>query len=86
MSHNYERGDWKKEFILSSISGFAYGGTTIAVGHPFNTITTRMQAKRSAIGLGYVENAQRLYMKDGVRGFYRGFFPPFFGAMMYRSA
>ena len=38
------------------------------------------------MSLGYADTARRIMLKDGIKGFYRGFFPPFFGAMMYRSA
>ncbi len=33
---------WKKETVLAAICGFAYGGTNTLVGHPFDTVKTKM--------------------------------------------
>ena len=45
MTHNHKRTDWYKEFAMTATSGFLYGGTCILVGHPFDTIKTKMQAQ-----------------------------------------
>ncbi len=49
MSHNHERSDWKTEALLSLISGVIYGGTNTIVGHPFDTMKTKMQAQSNVL-------------------------------------
>jgi solute carrier family 25 (mitochondrial carnitine/acylcarnitine transporter), member 20/29 len=44
MSHNEKRAEWHKEFLMSAIGGCLYGGSNIVVGHPFDTVKTKMQA------------------------------------------
>ncbi len=43
MTHNFERTSWYKEGALSLFTGVLYGSTSIIVGHPFDTIKTKMQ-------------------------------------------
>lgn len=49
MSHNHERSHWYVESVLSLISGMAYGVTSIVVGHPMDTVKTKMQAQSNYI-------------------------------------
>lgn len=44
MTHNYERKSWKTEAMLTGFSSILYGGTNTIVGHPMDTIKTKMQA------------------------------------------
>lgn len=44
MTHDHKRAEWYKEALFSTICGFLYGGTNTIVGHPFDTIKTKMQA------------------------------------------
>jgi len=44
MTHNFERKDWKMEFLLAAFSGVLYGTSNVIVGHPLDTIKTKMQA------------------------------------------
>jgi hypothetical protein len=50
MTHNEKRGDWKKEFLCSTISGFLFGATNTIVGHPLDTVKTKMQAQNEFQG------------------------------------
>ena len=50
MSHNQKRSDWKKEFLYAGICGFLYGGTNTIVGHPFDTVKTKMQTQTEHMG------------------------------------
>ena len=52
--------------------GFAYGGTTVVVGQPLDTIKTRMQAMSGYEKASMRMTAVDLYKAEGVRGFYRG--------------
>ena len=42
MTHIEKRGSWKKEALGSFISGVAYGGVNTLVGHPLDTVKTKM--------------------------------------------
>ena len=60
------------------------------MGHPFDTIKTKMQAQTEHIGsktskIGYIETVKNVAYKEGPLGFYRGCVPPFFGSVIYRS-
>ena len=54
----------------SFIAGFAYGGTTVIVGQPLDTIKTRMQALHKSNGA--IDVGLSLYRKEGLKGLYRG--------------
>lgn len=40
--YNGERSSKSKEALITMISGCAFGGTNTIVGHPFDTIKTKM--------------------------------------------
>ena len=87
MSHNEKRTVWYKEALYSLITGFLYGGTNTISGHPFDTVKTKMQAQTKHMGakVGYVETIKNVFKQEGPIGFYRGWVPPFFGSVLYRS-
>ncbi|KAL3806913.1 hypothetical protein ACHAXA_008923 [Cyclostephanos tholiformis] len=86
--------------IESFIAGFAYGGTTVLVGQPMDTMKTLIQVRSSSSsGLGggggtptiasspsLVRTARDLYATSGIRGFYRGGTALFLGGGLMRSA
>ncbi len=89
MSHNQKRSnDWRKEFLYTAICGSLYGGTNTIVGHPFDTIKTKMQVQSEHMGLkkGVFQTVKDVALKEGPLGFYRGWIPPFMGSVIYRSA
>ena len=43
MSHNEKRTSWQREFCYATVCGFLFGGTNTIVGHPFDTVKTKMQ-------------------------------------------
>jgi hypothetical protein len=43
MSHGEKRAVWWKEGMLSAFTGGLFGLTNTVVGHPFDTIKTKMQ-------------------------------------------
>lgn len=66
-------------------AGVTYGITSVAVGHPIDTIKNKMQAQE-----GYeAKNAFRALMKtvrtQGIPGLYRGATPQFLGSIVFRS-
>lgn len=80
--------------IESFIAGFAYGGTTVLLGQPMETLKTLAQVPSAAAtsadaGRGrpsIVTTARELYATAGVRGFYRGGMPLLLGGGLMRSA
>lgn len=74
--------------MLTVFAGLLYGATNTLVGHPFDTIKTKMQAQSEYYKKGetYVNTIRNVYQKEGFIGFYRGCVPLFFGSLMYRSS
>jgi len=73
--------------LYASICGFLYGGTNTLVGHPFDTVKTKMQTQSEHMGLkvGVIDTVRNVYRNEGAVGFYRGWLPPFLGSVVYRS-
>jgi len=87
MTHNEKRASWQKEMAYTSICGLLYGGTNTIVGHPFDTVKTKMQAQSQHMekSAKYVETIKNVYRQEGALGFYRGWAPPFLGSIIFRS-
>ena len=86
MTHNQDRLVWYKEGLLTMISGSVYGASSTIVGHPLDTIKTKLQAQREYMGEATViSTCVDTWRKEGLIGFYRGAIPPFFGSIMFRS-
>ena len=45
MTHSEQRTAWWKEGLITLGTGVLYGGTSVLVGHPFDTIKTKMQVQ-----------------------------------------
>lgn len=68
------------------ISGFLFGATNTLVGHPLDTVKTKMQAQTEHMtNAGPFKTLWTVFSKEGIRGLYRGVIPPFIGSMFYRS-
>ena len=88
MSHNEPRSGYLQEAWLSLISGLIYGGVNTLVGHPLDTVKTKMQAQSDVLQskqslLGIIKHVIR--NDGGAMGLYRGCVPPFIGSIIYRS-
>mmetsp|Transcript_20822 Transcript_20822/g.45152 ORF Transcript_20822/g.45152 Transcript_20822/m.45152 type:complete len:271 (+) Transcript_20822:30-842(+) len=76
----------------SFIAGFAYGGTTVLVGQPMETLKTLAQVQSAATSTvggtnsSLLHTATHLYSTAGIRGFYRGGMPLLLGGGLMRSA
>ena len=80
-----------KEYVIATGVGTLYGATNTFVGHPFDTVKTKMQAQAGGAGSFYRGASMRstiakLWSTEGIRGFYRGCLPPLWGSAVYRSA
>ena len=86
MTHNEKRLAWYKEGFYTLIGGTVYGAASVVVGHPLDTIKTKMQAQSDYMGSRSVmQSIREVYRLDGLRGFYAGAWPPLFGSIVFRS-
>ena len=81
---------WYKEGGLTLLTGTLFGATSVLVGHPFDTIKTKMQAQASHMVSEqskpkYLETVYRVVNSEGITGLYRGWAPPFCGSVLFRS-
>jgi len=76
MSHNENRSHWFKEGAIGFGTGVLYGLTNVSVGHPFDTIKTKMQAQTGFENVGMMRTLRRIMNREGIRGLYRGCIPP----------
>jgi len=86
MTHNQQRVEWYKEGTYALLSGVLYGSTSVAVGHPFDTIKTKMQAQTTYLTSGgFLQTLRSVWRNEGLVGLYRGWLPPLWGSSVYRS-
>jgi solute carrier family 25 carnitine/acylcarnitine transporter 20/29 len=87
MSEKEEHKEWLLEGILSLVTGSVYGATSIIVGHPFDTIKTKLQAQSEFMlqENNLFSTIREVWKKEGIIGFYRGAIPPLVGSVMFRS-
>ena len=64
--------------------GLAYGGTSVLVGQPLDTIKTRMQALPNNLRNSMITTAKDVYFREGIVGLYRGGLPLFVGGALFR--
>ena len=85
MSHNEKRTVWWKEGIAAMITGVSYGVTNVIVGHPLDTIKTKMQVVKDYNAKSMIQSAIKLLKAEGLIGFYRGALPPLIGSSIFRA-
>lgn len=56
---------------IFKLVGVLYGTTSVAVGHPFDTIKTKMQAQRGFETEGMFRSFAKTVKTQGIRGLYR---------------
>ena len=78
-------GSAVEEGIASFLCGMLFGATTVAVGHPLDTVKTRMQADLKFSKFSTLESIVAIYREGGIKGFYRGYLPPLMGSTFFRS-
>ena len=82
-------GNALTEGVVAMLFGFAYGATSVIVGHPFDTIKTRMQT--NTLHETFAQSVRAITRApDGHGGWqisalYRGFWPPLAGSLFFRS-
>ncbi|XP_033101488.1 mitochondrial substrate carrier family protein L-like [Anneissia japonica] len=85
MTHNEERAHWLKEGAIGLGVGVLYGVTSVCVGHPFDTVKTKMQAQSGYESGGMYKTFSKTIRTQGIIGLYRGAIPPLWGSGIYRS-
>ena len=85
-----KRTSKSKEAAIQCFTGMIFGGTNTLVGHPFDTVKTKMQAQAGMMSdtggnSGYLSTVKKVFAADGFTGFYRGWMPPFLGSVIFRS-
>jgi solute carrier family 25 carnitine/acylcarnitine transporter 20/29 len=85
MTHNEKRTVWWKEGLAALISGVCYGISNVLVGHPLDTIKTKMQVLHEYKSHSMLKSIKNLFLKEGIRGFYKGVVPPLLGGSVFRA-
>lgn len=85
MTHSERRTSWWKEGVITLGTGFLYGGTSVLVGHPFDTIKTKMQVQKGFEKRSMIRSFTKTVKELGLRGLYRGWIPPLWGSVIFRS-
>ena len=78
-------GSSLEEGLISLTCGILYGATSVIVGHPFDTVKTKMQADSAYAKLNSIQTTSQIFHKSGVSGFYAGALQPLFGSLVFRS-
>lgn len=73
--HDGKRSHWFREFYLQIVSGVVYGMSNTLIGHPLDTVKTKMQAQAGYEG-SMMKEIKHIWKVDGFKGFFRGVLPP----------
>ncbi|PRP88182.1 hypothetical protein PROFUN_04005 [Planoprotostelium fungivorum] len=72
--------------LFAFLAGAVYGGVSLIVGHPLDTLKTKMQAQDAHLKGSSIKVFSETLKKEGIVGLYRGCIPPLLGASLLRSA
>jgi len=80
-------GSTTEEALRGLIGGALFGMVSPVVGHPFDTVKTKMQGEAPYTSMKSVREVVRhiYWQGGGIRAFYQGFVPPLLGSAFYRS-
>eukprot|EP01138_Halocafeteria_seosinensis_P007857 gb/GECG01008027.1/.p1 GENE.gb/GECG01008027.1/~~gb/GECG01008027.1/.p1 ORF type:complete len:321 (+),score=19.60 gb/GECG01008027.1/:1-963(+) len=65
--------------------GILYGVTSPLVGHPIDTVKTKMQAQTTYVKGGSIRTLVKVVKTEGFLALYRGLLPPLIGSGIFRS-
>jgi hypothetical protein len=69
-----------QQYAAATATGAIFGATNTIVGHPFDTVKTKMQAQSGFRGsMGTAGAVAAIWRAEGIGGFYRGCLPPMWG-------
>ena len=60
-----------REFSIGMGTGILYGVTSVGVGHPFDTVKTKMQGQHGFEKNSMLRVAYTTVKNEGIRGLYR---------------
>ena len=78
-------GSTLEETTASFVCGMMFGATSVVVGHPLDTIKTKLQADPHYTNVSTYRAALMIAKEGGLPGFYRGMLPPLLGSTFFRS-
>ena len=73
------------EALRGLLCGTIYGLTSPLVGHPLDTIKTKMQAQNIYANTSAYKTLLTVFKSEGIKGLYRGLLPPLVGSSIFRS-
>jgi solute carrier family 25 carnitine/acylcarnitine transporter 20/29 len=73
------------EALRGLLCGTVYGLTSPLVGHPLDTIKTKMQAQNTYANTSAMKTLLTVFKNEGMKGLYRGLLPPLVGSSIFRS-
>lgn len=90
MFNNNKQLSWYQEGALTMMTGMLYGVNSVVIGHPFDTVKTKMQAQSSHMATSnqnpkYIETVTKILKNDGFLSLYKGWQPPMAGSVLFRS-
>ena len=74
-----------EETVASFLCGMLFGATSVIVGHPLDTIKTKLQADPGFRNANTFGAMSKLMHEGGIRAFYTGMLPPLLGSTFFRS-
>jgi solute carrier family 25 carnitine/acylcarnitine transporter 20/29 len=78
-------GSPQNEALKGIVCGLIYGFSTPLIGHPIDSIKTRMQADAIYARSGAWSTCVGILKNEGIMGLYRGLLPPLIGSSIFRS-
>jgi solute carrier family 25 carnitine/acylcarnitine transporter 20/29 len=72
--------------LVDYLAGVAGGVAVCFVGHPFDTIKTRLQTSPDGFYSGSIDCIRQTWKREGFWGFYSGVMSPLAGQMFFRAA
>jgi solute carrier family 25 carnitine/acylcarnitine transporter 20/29 len=80
-----QSGSVLTETLVGLGLGMLYGLTSPIVGHPFDTIKTKMQADPRYLNSTAISTLTNVVRTEGISGLYKGLLPPLIGSTIYRG-
>jgi len=78
-------GGTMREMVFGMLCGCIYGVTSPLVGHPFDTVKTKMQAQGGYQTGGMIRTFRTVIKHEGFFALYKGLLPPLIGSGIFRS-
>lgn len=79
------RGNEKRQMTIYErfAAGACAGGVSQTVIYPLEVLKTRLALRKTGQYAGILDAAKKIYFKEGIRSFYRGYIPNILGIIPY---